>query len=141
MKKIGTIASILFIPIASNAQSIVQVIGDQELTRALAGILVMYLIGVFILIVIRSMQEQRLKTKLIEKGVSEKVIEQFLQPANKDPKNHSIKVFLVLTALGLGLTIITFTMPLGIHSIAIMAFCIAAAYLSFYFFIKQSEKK
>ena len=47
----------------------------------------------------------------------------------------------LLTALGLGLTIITYTMPLGIHSIAIMAFCIAAAYLGFYFFTRQSEKK
>jgi len=67
-------------------------------------------------------------------------VEQFLQPGAKDTKNQIIKWFLVLTGLGLGLTIISMTLPLGIHSMAIMSFSIALSFLGYYVFTKRTEK-
>lgn len=86
------------------------------------------------------MQDHRLKSKLIEKGVPENVVVQFLQTASNDSKTQAMKWFLVLTAIGLALTIINFTEPLGFHSVAIMAFCIALSFLGYYFFLRKTDK-
>ena len=142
MKKIVSIVTVLTIPFLSNAQSISSLIGDQDISRSMVAILVLYLAGVFTLAMIKAIQDYRLKFKMMEKGVSERVIEQFLQPATrKDAKQQSIKWFLVLAAIGLGLTIVNFTLPLGIHSVAIMAFSISLSFLGYYFFIRKSDNK
>ncbi|HTI11329.1 MAG TPA: hypothetical protein VL832_22305 [Puia sp.] len=142
MKKIVSIATVLTIPFLSNAQSISSLIGDQDISRSMVAILVLYLAGIFTLAMIKAIQDYRLKFKMMEKGVSERVIEQFLQPATrKDAKQQSIKWFLVLAAIGLGLTIVNFTLPLGIHSVAIMAFSISLSFLGYYFFIRKSDQK
>jgi hypothetical protein len=75
---------------------------------------------------------------MVEKGVSENVVERFLQPTNRDVKSMAIKWFLILAGIGVGLTVISFSMPLGIHSLAIMAFSLALSFLGYFYFIKQS---
>ena len=142
MKKIVSIATVLTIPFVSNAQSFSSLIGDENISRSMVAILIIYLAGVFTLAMIKAIQDYRLKFKMMEKGVSERVIEQFLQPATrKDAKQQSFKWFLVLAAIGLGLTIVNYTLPLGIHSIAIMAFSISLSFLGYYFFIRKSDNK
>ena len=84
--------------------------------------------------------DNRLKARMIEKGVSDKVVEQLLQPDGKDVKGQAMKSFLLLSGIGLGLTIINFFLPIGIHSIAIMSFSIALSFLGYYYFLKRSEK-
>jgi hypothetical protein len=42
--------------------------------------------------------------------------------------------------LGAGLMIVNYTQPLGIHSLAIMAFSISLSFLGYYFFIRQAGK-
>ena len=139
MKKIITITSIIAIPFVSNAQSLTRLIGDEGVSRGLLVVLIMYLVGIFVLNIIKTIQDQKLKLKMMEKGVSEKVIEQFLQPTTPtDAKQQSIKWFLILAAIGLGLTIVNFTLPLGIHSVAIMSASISLSFLGYYYFIKRS---
>jgi hypothetical protein len=139
MKKIVSMAIVLTFPFLCKAQSISSLIGDQDISRSMVAILVLYLAGIFTLAMIKAIQDYRLKFKMMEKGVSERVIEQFLQPATrKDAKQQSFKWFLVLAAIGLGLTIVNYTLPLGIHSVAIMAFCISLSFLGYYFFIRKS---
>lgn len=144
MKKILFIVSIASTPFALYAQDVARLPGgfsiDRAFLNASAVILVMYLISSFIIAVIKSFQEYRLKSKLIEKGVSQSIVEQFLQPTAVDSKSQTIKWFFILAALGLGLTIVNFTLPLGFHSVAIMAFCLAFSFLGYYFFIRKSEK-
>ena len=74
------------------------------------------------------------------KDIPEKVASSLLQTNTKDDKNNSIKWFFVLLSVGIGLTIINYNLPLGFHSIATIAFCISASFLSYFFFIKLSEK-
>jgi hypothetical protein len=144
MKKLITFALILSAPLALSAQEVAQLPGglyiDRGLFTGIASILVLYLISAFIISIIKLFQEYRLKSKLIEKGVSEAVVEQFLQPTKKDSRTQAIKWFLILAAVGLGLTIVQFTLPLGFHSVAIMSFCIAFSFLGYYYYIKMSEK-
>jgi hypothetical protein len=93
----------------------------------------------FILAIIKTILDFRLKSKMVDKGVSDKVVEQFLQPQNRDAKTQAIKAFLILAGIGVGLTAINFTSPIGIHSFAIMAFSIALSFLGYFYFIKRSE--
>jgi len=46
----------------------------------------------------------------------------------------------VLTCIGIGLLIIDATLPLGIHSVAIMAFSIALSFLGYFMYIRRSDK-
>ena len=144
MKQVIIIATVLLLPFGVNAwqDSTLQEIADIPLgvIGIPAVILALYLILTFILTFAKSIMDNRLKTRMIEKGVSDKVVEQLLQPDGKDVKGQAMKSFLLLSGIGLGLTIINFFLPIGIHSIAIMSFSIALSFLGYYYFLKRSEK-
>jgi len=144
MKQVIIIATVLLLPFGVNAwhDSTLQEIADMPLAviGIPAVILALYLILTFILTFAKSIMDNRLKARMIEKGVSDKVVEQLLQPDGKDVKGQAMKSFLLLSGIGLGLTIINFFLPIGIHSIAIMSFSIALSFLGYYYFLKRSEK-
>ena len=145
IKKLLAAAIIFFTPFALRAQEDLRLGGgikiDREYVRIIATVFVLYLIITFIITIIKSILDFRLKSKMVDKGVSDTVVEQFLQPQNKDAKTQAIKAFLILAGIGVGLTAIYFTIPLGIHSFAIMAFSIALSFLGYFFFIRRSEYK
>ena len=84
--------------------------------------------------------DNRLKARMIEKGISDNIVEKFLQPDSKDIKGQAMKWFLLLSGIGVGLTISSLFLPIGIHSLAIMTFSIALSFLGYYFFLKSLEK-
>ena len=144
MKQVIIIATVLLLPFGVNAwhDSTLEEIADIPLgvIGIPAVILALYLILTFILTFAKSIMDNRLKARMIEKGVSDKVVEQLLQPDGKDVKGQAMKSFLLLSGIGLGLTIINFFLPIGIHSIAIMSFSIALSFLGYYYFLRRSEK-
>ena len=144
MKQVIIIATVLLLPSGVNAghDNTLQEIADIPLgvIGIPAVILALYLILTFILTFAKSIMDNRLKARMIEKGVSDKVVEQLLQPDGKDVKGQAMKSFLLLSGIGLGLTTINFFLPIGIHSIAIMSFSIALSFLGYYYFLKRSEK-
>lgn len=143
MKKIITIIAIAFSP-ALYAQDGMPFSGerliDGETRNMIGSVLALYLLSAFILSLTRSIQSYRLKAKMIDKGVSDKVIEQFLQPANTDSKSQAMKFFLILLGIAVGLTAISLSLPVGIHSAAIMAFSVAASFLGYFYYLKQTTK-
>jgi len=68
------------------------------------------------------------------------VISSLLQTKTGEDRNINIKWFAILAGIGAGLMIVNYTMPLGFHSIAIMAFSISLSFLGYYFFLRLSEK-
>ncbi|MFT3823841.1 MAG: hypothetical protein QM731_07965 [Chitinophagaceae bacterium] len=146
MKKIAFITTSLLASVAAMAQEDTKESGlsngnIMELSRIVAVLSVVVLIAGFIIAVIKQLLEYRVKNKMIDKGVPESVVTQFLQPTEKDTKQVSIKWVTTLTGIGVALLLINATQPIGLHSLAIMAFCIAASFLAYYFYIKQTEKK
>jgi hypothetical protein len=141
MKRIIPFLMLTLGALTASAQDIIHLPGgqsiDREFTAMLGTLAGMYIVVTFILAITRSIQEYRLKSKLIEKGVSDKVVEQFLQPGPKDTRNQIVKWFMLLAGLGIGLTVISMTLPLGIHSMAIMSFSIALGFLGYYFFTRK----
>ena len=140
MKKTINITAIIATPFVANAQNINSPAIDKEIFNVCATIFVLGLFMIFILVILKRIMEYRLKNKIVEKGVPENIISSILQPNSKEDRNINIKWFAILAGVGAGLTIIYYTLPLGIHSLAIMAFCIAASFLGYFFFLKQSER-
>ncbi|MES2111335.1 MAG: hypothetical protein V4577_21445 [Bacteroidota bacterium] len=103
-------------------------------------ILTIVVFGIMILTFIRWLLDYRLKNKLIEKSAPDHVVSQLLQPITSDNKNVTIKSFALLMGLGTGLSLVDYFEPLGIHSLAIMSFSLAASFLGYYFYINRREK-
>jgi hypothetical protein len=139
MKKIIKAATLLLVPFAVNAQN-GNVYIDHEVFRTCAVIFVVILFMAFFLAIIKWILEHRLKNKIIDKGVSENLVASVLQTTTKQDGNANIKWFAILAGIGAGLTIVNYTLPLGIHSLAIMFFSTAASFLGYYFFVKKTEK-
>ncbi len=140
MKKIISIATVITSPFLVNAQTTNTPYIDKDIFNICASIFVVGLFMIFILVIIKRLMDYRLKNKIVDKGISENIASSILQTNPKEDRNINIKWFAILTGLGVGLTIVYYTQPLGIHSLAIMAFCIAASFLGYYFTIRQSEK-
>jgi hypothetical protein len=144
MKKIITTLTVLLAAFAVNAQDdknpgrYMQI--DDEVFRISASIFVLSLFMIFILTILKRFFEYRLKNKIVDKGISENIASSILRTNVTDDRHINIKWFAILAGIGAGLTIINYTQPLGIHSLAIMAFSISLSFLGYYIFTRQSDK-
>ena len=112
---------------------------NQEVFNICATIFVVILVMVFILSVLKRMLDYRIKNRIVEKGVSEDLASSILRRDTGDG-DLNIKWFSILAGIGIGLTLINYTLPLGIHSIAIMSFAIAVSFLGYHQYVKRSKK-
>jgi hypothetical protein len=139
MKKgliITTLLSVLFM-LDANAQSRQL---DHEAMRIVAVVSVMVLIALFILTFLRYILDSRIKNRIIDKGISDNLATSLLSSTKKDDKLQTLKWFCILAATGFGLLLVYYTLPLDIHSFAIMCFSISLGYLGYYFIMKQAQK-
>jgi hypothetical protein len=144
MKKIiitiGAVAGTWTVAAAQNSGPAGGLNLDYNSLLLFTTILTIVVYGVLILTFIRWLLDYRLKNKLIEKGAPDHIVSQLLQPITSDNKNVTIKWFALLMGLGTGLSFVDYFQPLGIHSLAIMSFSLAASFLGYYFYINRREK-
>lgn len=138
MKKLFVILLALVSPAMAHAQ---EGLYEPEVFRTVSVIFLVGLFMWFCLAVMKRIMDNKLRNKIIDKGVPDSVVSSILKTNPKQDLNANIKWFAILMGLGVALTAIHYTLPLGIHSLAIMAFCIAASFLGYFFFLKQSDKK
>lgn len=135
--------ALLWAVLPANAQENYSPLQDQEFVfhfhNASVFLLGAYIVSRFILSLIKSILDYRLKSRMIERGVSEVLAKQFVGSQKADLKNRAFKWFAILSGIGTGLIIIYSTQPVGLHSLAIMAFCVAIGFLAYYFFEKNQE--
>jgi len=145
MKKLIPLSLIILSPFALFAQDVYVLPDGTSVSRQFfeipTTILAFCLVGLFILTILRWILDFRLKSKLMSKEVPEALIHQLIQPEKKDSKSQAIKWFFIFLGTGIGLLIIKFSMPIGLHSIAILSISVALGFLAYYYFIKNSEKK
>jgi hypothetical protein len=110
-----------------------------DLIHIIAVLLVIYLISSFILQLVRSNFEFRLKNKILERQTSDPLVTQLLQPDKPNPFNSILQWVCALAGVGVGFLIIDMTEPYGLHSLAIMALCVAAGLIVYYFTAKRSK--
>jgi tellurite resistance protein TehA-like permease len=137
---IAAIAGTWTTAVAQHADSSEDLNFKYEALHVSSAMLTTVVIGAAILTFIKWLLDYRLKNKLIEKGAPDHVVSQILQPIISDNKNATIKWFALLMGLGTGLSFIDYYQPLGIHSLAIMSFSLAASFLGYYFYISRREK-
>lgn len=144
MKKAILLAIISPLPFLSNAQNGFpgqNIHLNMEVFNVCATILVIILAMIFVLSLLKRMLEYRIKNKIADKGIPESLASSILQSNTKEDGSVNFKWFSILAGLGAGLTIVNYTLPLGIHSLAIMSFSIAASFLGYHYFLKRAEKK
>jgi len=143
MKKLSVLAVVLLSSVMVHAQRFddrsIGII--EEITRSIIILFGMSLIGSFILIIFRQILDHRLKNRMLEKGASDELATQFLRPDVKDVKKQTMKWFIIFLCIGAGFLFIDATQPIGLHSIAILCFCIALGYLAYYLFVRKMENK
>ena len=127
--------------IVANAQNDSISTVDKDIQVMIGILIVIALISFTILTIIKRWMEYRLKNKLIDNGLSENTINSILQNGTNRNKNSNIKWFAILVGVGIALTIINYTLPLGIHSIAIMTFSVSVSFLSYFFFLKYKDRQ
>jgi len=143
MKKIASILIIAIVPFTATAQSNFTLLNsnnNMEAFRICTSILALALVMVFILSILKRMLEFRIKNKIVEKGVNENLASFILKPGTKEDGSVNFKWFSILAGMGVGLTIVNYTLPLGFHSLAIMSFSIAASFLGYHYFLKRGDK-
>ena len=143
MKKAILAAAILSSTIVANAQDKQEPLIDRELVfdvvHICAVVLIIYLISSFILQLIRQNLDYRLKSKIIEKQTDEHVVGQLVPADKTNPVNSILQWFCTLLGIAIGFLIMTFTQPFGLHSLAIMAFSVAAGLGTYYLFTRRNK--
>ena len=114
---------------------------DSEMFQIAATIFVVGMFMYFIITIMKRIFEHRLKNKIVDKGISENIAHSILETkTTEDNKYANVKWFAILAGIGMGLTGVNYTQPLGFHSLAIMAFSISLSFLGYYLFIRNAEK-
>ena len=135
-----TIIAIASTFVASAQNDSISII-DKDILVLIGMLVVIALVSFTVLTIIKRWMDYRLKNKLIDDGLSENIINSILQDNTNRNKNSNIKWFAILAGVGTALTIINYTLPLGIHSLAIMTFSVSASFLGYFFFLKYSDKQ
>ena len=138
------LAVVLLAPMVLSAQDSYHFVDGNSFSKQLfeipATLAAAYIFVYFVISIVRLILDSRLKYKMIEKGVSDKVVEQILQPKQTDAKTQALKWFLILAGIGLGIGLASTTRPFGIHSIAIITVCLALSFLGYFAYLKRIEK-
>jgi hypothetical protein len=144
MKKALIIIAALGGSIAAYAQDKPEPLINRELifdvVHVILFILVIYMISSFILQLVRQNLDFRLKNKILERQTEEHIVRQLLQPEKINPLNSVLQWICALVAIGVGFALINLTLPFGLHSLAIMAFSVAAGLGVYYYAAKRAKK-
>lgn len=111
-----------------------------DVIQIIAILLVIYLISSFILQLFRSNFDYRLRSKMLDRQTDENIVGQLIRPEKANPLQTILQWICTLTSVGLGFILIGATQPFGLHSLAIMAFCVAGG-LGLYYYLAQRAKK
>jgi len=144
MKKIITFSTILFTTLAAHAEQAdppFEPFKDRgfifDMLNIIAIVTVIYMISNFILQILRQNIDYRLKNRILDKGTPENIVTQLVKVDKKEPGQAALQWFFVLGGIALGFTILHFIGSFGLHSLAIMAFCIAVGFAGSYYFTRQ----
>ncbi len=113
---------------------------DPDVYRAGAMILLIIIAIGFILSILRTFLDHKLKNKMLEKGISEHLVAIILQKDADSARHISMKWVLILMTSGIGLFITNYYLPLGIHSVGIMAISIAVGFLLNTWYLNRFSK-
>ena len=101
-------------------------------------LIAIYLIASFILQIFKAGMTARIKNRMLDKGTEENIVRELLQPDKKENKNYILQWFFIMVAIGISFLLLMLTSPFGLHSLAIIAFSIAAGFGAYYYFTRRN---
>ena len=138
MKKISAIIILLpaFVQVmaqnSGNPSSASDTMSEIILPILFIGFLVFMLITL-----IKYFLEFRLKSKLIDRGMSEQLSAYILNKSDREKQHEAMKLAILFFGIGAGLTLTYWTAPIHLHSLAIMACSIGLSYLAYFFYLRR----
>jgi hypothetical protein len=111
-----------------------------DFIHVIAVLLVFYFISSFILQLVRSNFDFRLKSKILDRQTEENVVGQLVQSDRVNPMNTVLQWICALAGVGVGFMLIELTAPFGLHSLAIMSFSVAGGLGLYYYFGRRTKK-
>jgi len=102
-------------------------------------LIAIYLIASFILQIFKAGMTARIKNRMLDKGTEENIVKELLQPDKKENKNYILQWFFIMVAIGVAFLLLMLTSPFGLHSLAIIAFSIAAGFGAYYYFTRRNS--
>ena len=147
MKKISLTVFVSLLAIATQAQDHenFEPFKDRDFLFDILHIgtmlIAIYLIASFILQIFKTGMTARIKNRMLDKNTEENIVKELLQPDKKENKNYILQWFFILVAIGVAFLLLMLTSPFGLHSLAIIAFCIAAGFGAYYYFTKHNEER
>ncbi|MEW6196973.1 MAG: DUF6249 domain-containing protein [Bacteroidota bacterium] len=103
-------------------------------------ILVGWIAAAIIMSFVKALLDNRLKYKMIEKGVTEETIQQVLSPDRTEAKHSSFKWFLLLMGISLGI-FISSVFQFGTISIGIILFTTSISFFIYHIYLKRTINK
>jgi multisubunit Na+/H+ antiporter MnhG subunit len=101
-------------------------------------LIAIYIIASFILQIFKAGMNARIKNRMLDRNTEENIVKELLQPDKKENKNYILQWFFIMVAIGVAFLLLMLTSPFGLHSLAIIAFSIAAGFGAYYYFTRQS---
>jgi hypothetical protein len=122
------------------AQEKTVLVHQAESKALIAPILVVVLLIYLILSIKKYILDFRLKNKIVNKGISEQLSTSILAKDSNNRIDEAVKLAILFCGIGIGVLITYYTMPLHLHSLAIMAFSIGASYFAYFSYLKKQKK-
>ena len=113
--------------------------GHDSIIQVILPLFAIGLVVTLIILLTRNILDFRLRNKIIDRGISEQLARSLLEKSSEDKKEDSIKWAFLLLGLGGGFTLSYYSMPLDIHSLAIVAFSLGLSYLAYFFYLNRKD--
>lgn len=124
-----TISLGVFTMFTASAQDNFEPLKDRQLYFDIINIVsivwIIYLISTSILQLVKNYLTHKLKSRIIDRQTPENIVQQLVTEEKKDRGQVLMQWFCVLGSIAIGLLIVRATLPLGLHSLAILAACLA----------------
>lgn len=105
--------------------------------KTIIVILLFYVASSFILTLVRTLLNHRLKSKMISMGIIGEEAERMLRTGT-ETKNYAVRWCLLLLSGGIGFIVISF-FPFGWLSAGVLAFCLALGYAGYFLYLNNQK--
>ncbi|RPE08925.1 hypothetical protein EGT74_18070 [Chitinophaga lutea] len=140
MKHTRILLPLLLLPVFASAQGNPGPYIDRDIFNVCATIAFAALLLGFLLALSRQFLDYRIKAKLTESGLPEPVITSLLRQDAHNGKLNMAKWAIIFAGIALACTIIYYTLPVGVHSLAILSACLSISFGAYFLLLHKLKR-
>lgn len=126
-------------PVTDNTLNIAEPTTTERISEIIFPILFILFFVFMLISLIKYFLDFRLKNKLIDRGMSDQLSAYLVKKNDKEKQQEAVKLAILFCGVGAGLIMTYLTIPIHIHSLAIMAFSLGLSYLAYFFYLRKSN--